>query len=145
MDNKLILHISINSINTKLETTLSSFTPPCVPRTIPALRIIKVYTDDFHLTNIEIDERFYNTYREIGLNKDNHISKYLMSKFNQFKLSNVNYGNYSIDDVRSNGVRSGFGYRYQGSKALYVEEFFDFLRVENRDNILTNILDEKEN
>lgn len=147
MDGNITLNLIIDSIKVRLVTSYSAFHPATTPSTIPAIRMIKVYCEfnkakEFQIMDIEIDERYFNTYREIGLNKDNKISYFLKDSFLKFKYSNVNYGNYSIDDVRSNGLRSGYG--YEGYKCLYVEDFFDFLRIENRDNKLNEILDENE-
>jgi hypothetical protein len=93
-------------------------------------RSVEVYHKGLKLRMFEfyIDERD-NT---IDIKTNTELSKKVESKFNEFKYSNVNYGN----------VGSGNEYEYSGSENLTVKDFFEYLKIENR-NLIINKLTNK--
>lgn len=122
---------------------------------LPGCRQIKVYGGDsfkdisgnkkisgvkflgkYLLFELEIDERNYNTIRAIGLLREIPIALTLIDKFNELKKSDISYGNYNSADIGSDSKG------YSGSKPLYIEDFFNYLKIENRDLLISNILHE---
>lgn len=81
------------------------------------------------------DERFneidfiYSDNPDDPFKYSNHVGKYLKSKFHQFK---------------SNLILKDFEYRigngFEGSKRMILEDFINFLKSENRETIINNIL-----
>jgi|ERR1035437_6074002 hypothetical protein len=103
---------------------------------IPIVRMIEVWSkkSSTYLFSFSIDERYFNTIEIIGYNTSQ--SKFaidIKSRFNEFKKSNINYGNW--DNTEENKMR------YQGSIPLYVEDFFEYLKIDNRDKLISNILE----
>lgn len=91
----------------------------------------------YHLFVLEVDERDYNTIRSIGLLRNMPIALKLIDKFNELKNSDVSYGNFQSPDVGVDSVG------YYGSKPLYVEDFFDYLKSDSRDLLISNILEDE--
>jgi hypothetical protein len=62
------------------------------------------------------------------------IANYIVKKFYELKSSDINYGNKgtftSLDEY----------YDYDGNKVLSVQEFFNYLKSENRNNLLNTII-----
>ena len=136
------LHLSNLNLTLVFEDIKAPFS-----KKIPCVRRIKVFGTFFspkglYLYDIEIDERYYNTFRFIKTKED--IDPILKSKFNEFKKSNFNYGTFLTDNLIGTGVLSALestGCGYLGSKALYVEDFFEYLKADNRDKIINTILE----
>jgi len=105
-------------------------------RKLTSCREVRLYngldvSNDTFIHSLEIDERYYNTLHVVNRRPSKcEQLDIIISKFNEFKKSNPGYGNYSIGDNST----------YEGSKPLYLEDFFDFLKTENRNLILSSIL-----
>lgn len=78
-----------------------------------------------------VDERFneldfiYNDKPNDPFNYSNQSAEYLKKKYNELKSTDFRY-------------KSGDG--YEGSKILYLEDFITYLKSENRETIINNIL-----
>jgi hypothetical protein len=78
-----------------------------------------------------VDERFneldfiYDERPNDPFNHVNQSTEYLKQKYNELKSTDFRY-------------KSGDG--YEGSKTIYLEEFINFLKLENRETIINNIL-----
>ncbi len=104
-------------------------------RKLTSCREIRLYngidiSDETFIHRFDIDERYYNTLHVVNRPSKCEQLDIIISKFNEFKRSNPGYGNYSIGDDLT----------YEGSNPLYLEDFFDFLKTENRNLLLSSIL-----
>lgn len=111
-------------------------------RDVPSLRTIRMSKSDKIIGYIKIDERLYNTFSSIdetGVERfiSDPIMNFLRNKFRHLKNSNPNYGNFEDGGDKL--------YGYQGTEPLYVENFFDYLKAENRDILISNILTDEHN
>jgi len=139
---KLKLHLPIYDIT--LEADKSAFTGDVAPRRVPAVREIRVIGGESFkglqyfdlLFSIELDERMYNSIRIIGVNYNLPIVDILKKKFNDFKKTNPSYGTYSISNI-------GNSIDYLGTQELYLEDFFDYLKSDSRDLLISNILEDE--
>ena len=123
-----------------------------VSRTLPSVREIVVRKYSEELAIAQIDERFFNTFKyfypkskETGLyevpqiaSQNWHHLKKIEEKFNEFKRSDPSYGNYRTE---TNWVIQETNPTYEGTIPLYTEDFFGYLKSENRNNIITNLLE----
>jgi hypothetical protein len=105
-----------------------------VDKNIRAVREVRVINSNESLIMM-VDERFneldfiYND-KSILLTNDpfhyiNQSAKYLTKKYNELKSTDFRY-------------KSGDG--YDGSKTIYLEDFITYLKSENRETIINNIL-----
>lgn len=111
-------------------------------KSLPSLRTIRIFKSDEIIGYIKIDERSYNTFASIDKNgSERFISdplvNYLRDKFRLLKKSNPNYGDFE------DGYDKLYG--YLGSEPLYVEDFFSFLKSDNRDILISDILNNEHN
>ena len=98
---------------------------------LPTRKLIKIYQSKVHITGIlELDER-NSTLVNDGFK--NPIVTNILNKFKELKKSNINYGNIGINPETENG------YEYTGSEYLTVEKFFEYLKSENREEIIKSI------
>ena len=101
-----------------------------IDKTIREVREVKVLTKNEQFIMM-FDERFndldfiYNDKPNDPFNYINQSSIYLKEKFNELKSTDFRYN-------------SGDG--YEGSKILYLEDFITYLKLENRETIINNIL-----
>lgn len=97
---------------------------------IREVREVRVLTKDSQFVMM-VDERFneldfvYNDKPNDPFNYINQSSEYLKQKYNELKSTDFRY-------------KSGDG--YDGSKILYLEDFITYLKSENRETIINNIL-----
>jgi hypothetical protein len=97
---------------------------------IREVREVRVLTKDSQFIMM-IDERFneldfvYNDKPNDPFNYSNQSAEYLKQKYNELKSTDFRY-------------KSGDG--YEGSKTLYLEDFITYLKLENREIIINNIL-----
>ena len=97
---------------------------------IREVREVRVLTKDSQFIMM-FDERFneldfvYNDKPNDPFNYVNKSSEYLKEKFKDLKSTDFRY-------------KSGDG--YEGSKTLYLEDFITYLKSENRETIINNIL-----
>ena len=97
---------------------------------IREVREVRVLTKDSQFIMM-FDERFneldfvYNDKPNDPFNYVNKSSEYLKEKFKELKATDFRY-------------KSGDGYK--GSKTLYLEDFITYLKSENRETIINNIL-----
>ncbi len=101
-----------------------------IDRTIRGVREVRVLTKDSQFIMM-VDERFneldfvYNDKPNDPFSYVNESSNYLKQKFEELKSTDFRY-------------KSGDG--YEGSKILYLEDFITYLKSENRETIINNIL-----
>ena len=101
-----------------------------IDRTIRGVREIRVLTNKGVFVMM-VDERFneldfiYDERPNDPFNHVNQSTEYLKQKYNELKSTDFRY-------------KSGDG--YEGSKTIYLEEFINFLKLENRETIINNIL-----
>jgi hypothetical protein len=97
---------------------------------IREVREVRVLTKDSQFIMM-VDERFneldfiYNDKPNNPFNYVNQSAEYLKEKFKELKSTDFRY-------------KSGDG--YEGSKTLYLEDFITYLKSENRETIINNIL-----
>lgn len=97
---------------------------------IREVREVRVLTKDSQFIMM-VDERFneldfiYNDKPNNPFNYVNQSADYLKEKFKELKSTDFRY-------------KSGDG--YEGSKTLYLEDFITYLKSENRETIINNIL-----
>lgn len=101
-----------------------------IDRTIRGVREVRVLTKDSQFIMM-VDERFneldfiYNDKPNDPFNYINQSTEYLKQKYNELKSTDFRY-------------KSGDG--YEGSKTIYLEDFITYLKSENRETIINNIL-----
>ena len=101
-----------------------------IDRTVRGVREVRVLTNKGVFVMM-VDERFneldfvYNDKQNDPFNYSNQSSEYLKQKYNELKSTDFRY-------------KSGDG--YEGSKILYLEDFITYLKSENRETIINNIL-----
>jgi hypothetical protein len=95
---------------------------------INAKRFVEVYHKGLKLKmfDFQLDERD-NT---INIKSNTELSKKLEDKFNEFKNSNINYGN----------IGSGSEYEYNGTENILLNDFFEYLKSENRESIINQLI-----
>jgi hypothetical protein len=97
---------------------------------IREVREVRVLTNN-DVFVMMVDERFNELdfiYDERPNDPFNHVNKsaeYLKQKYNELKSTDFRY-------------KSGDG--YEGSKTIHLEDFINFLKLENREIIINNIL-----
>jgi len=97
---------------------------------IREVREVRVLTKDSQFIMM-VDERFneldfvYNDKPNYPFSYVNKSAEYLKEKFNELKSTDFRY-------------KSGDG--YEGYKTLYLEDFITYLKSENRETIINNIL-----
>lgn len=101
-----------------------------VDKTIKGVREVRVMSKNESLIMM-VDERFneldfiYNEKPNDPFNYINQSVEYLKKKYNELKSTDFRY-------------KSGDG--YDGSKTIYLEDFITYLKSENRETIINNIL-----
>lgn len=101
-----------------------------IDRTIRGVREVRVLTKDSQFIMM-VDERFneldfiYNDKPNDPFNYVNQSTEYLKQKYNELKSTDFRY-------------KSGDG--YEGSKTIHLENFITYLKSENRETIINNIL-----
>jgi hypothetical protein len=107
-----------------------------VDKNIRAVREVRVLSKNESLTItfsgiMMVDERFneldfiYNDKPNDPFHYINQSTEYLKKKYNELKSTDFRY-------------KSGDG--YEGSKTIHLEDFINFLKLENRETIINNIL-----
>lgn len=101
-----------------------------IDRTIRGVREVRVLTKDSQFIMM-VDERFneldfiYDERPNDPFNHVNQSTEHLKQKYNELKSTDFRY-------------KSGDG--YEGSKTIYLEDFITYLKSENRETIINNIL-----
>jgi len=101
-----------------------------IDKTIRGVREVRVLTNKGVFVMM-VDERFneldfiYDERPNDPFNHVNQSAEYLKQKYNELKSTDFRY-------------KSGDG--YDGSKILYLEDFITYLKSENRETIINNIL-----
>ena len=101
-----------------------------IDRTIRGVREIRVLTNKGVFVMM-VDERFneldfiYDERPNDPFNHVNQSAEYLKQKYNELKSTDFRY-------------KSGDG--YEGSKTIHLENFITYLKSENRETIINNIL-----
>lgn len=106
-----------------IELRTSDFDPH-----INAKRLVEVYHKGLKLKmfDFQLDERD-NT---INIKHTTDLANKLKGKFNEFKNSNINYGN----------IGSGSEYEYDGTENISLNDFFEYLKSENRESIINQLI-----
>lgn len=95
---------------------------------LPTKKLIKIYEKKVHIAGtLELDERT-GKLSNIGFNHPLALS--LVEDFYKFKKTDPSYGN----------IGNGDEYEYEGTKNIKVEDFFNYLKVENREQIINNLI-----
>lgn len=96
---------------------------------LPSKKSIQfINKEKYNIGTLILDERS-STMRSGG-GFDHPTVLKIHQKFLELKKSNVNYGN----------IGSGDEYEYEGSENLTIEIFFDYLKSENREQIINHII-----
>jgi predicted Ser/Thr protein kinase len=98
-----------------------------IDKTIRGVREVRVLTNKGVFVMM-VDERFNELdfiYDERPNDPFNHVKEYLKQKYNELKSTDFRY-------------KSGDG--YEGSKTIHLENFITYLKSENRETIINNIL-----
>lgn len=101
-----------------------------IDKTIRGVREVRVLTNKGVFVMM-VDERFneldfiYDERPNDPFNHVNQSSEYLKQKYNELKSTDFRY-------------KSGDG--YEGSKTIHLENFITYLKSENRETIINNIL-----
>lgn len=88
--------------------------------------------DNNNIGTLILDER--DSTIKMGGGLDNSIVSYIYAKFIELKKSNINYGNIGLYPETSDG------YEYTGVENITIETFFEYLKMENREQIINNII-----
>jgi len=104
---------------------------------LPGKRNIYILKEGNKSQTIQVDERF-NTiqlseiyYQPFEKVRGSIESAYvILDKYNKLKKSNPGYGNYQTTE----------DYEYEPNKHIFIEEFFDFLKVEFRNDYIDKII-----
>ena len=102
-----------------------------IDKTIRGVREVRVLTNKGVFVMM-VDERFneldfiYDERPNDPFNHVNQSAEYLKQKYNELKSTDFRY-------------KSGDG--YEGSKTIYLEDFITYLKSENRETIINNILE----
>ena len=119
------IEITSSTIRARAQEKVDSKVPGSVQLEINSPNISKLY--------IRLDER-YNTIHvpKTTLSKqESEIIHQLKLKLNQLKLTDVSYGNIETDSE----------IEYEPTKNIMLKDFINFLKIENRESILENILE----
>lgn len=119
-------NIYIPFLNTYIET--EELKNPEIPGSIK----INIKSDNISELTIRLDERYNKLHlpKKILTEKEQKIVEYLKKKYNNLKSTDISYG--STDDL--------IGFDYDPSKYIFVKDFFNYLKIENRESIIENIL-----
>ena len=114
---------------------------------LPSVKLIHIYKTKIghahEIGTIELDERrstvtnAYSNYLNYEVRESpdpESLVDIFINKYRKLKKSNINYGNIGINPETENG------YEYPGSEYLTVEKFFDYLKSENREQIINQII-----
>lgn len=102
-----------------------------INKTIKGVREVRVLSKNESVIMM-VDERFneldfiYNSEPNNPFSYINKSTEYLKKKYNELKSTDFRY-------------KSGDG--YDGSKNIYLEDFITYLKSENRETIINNILE----
>lgn len=88
--------------------------------------------DNNNIGTLILDER--DSTIKMGGGLDNSIVSSIHEKFIELKKSNINYGNIGLYPETSDG------YEYTGVENITIETFFEYLRMENREQIINKII-----
>ena len=110
---------------------------------LPSVKLIHIYKTKIghgnEIGTIELDERrstVTNAYSkflnyEVRETPDpESLTEVFINKYQKLKKSNINYGNIGSSDE----------YKYEGTENLTIEIFFDYLKSENREQIINHII-----
>ena len=97
---------------------------------VPMKRFVNVYHTKLKLKmfDFELDERD-NTFQSKATSS---ISQKISDKFDEFKNSNINYGN----------IGSGKAYEYEGTEHIFIKDFFEYLKLENRQLTINQLINQ---
>lgn len=119
--------IYIPQLNIHLESDLTDYKMPS------GSCIIKITNENIEPLIVILDERFNTiSYQKKMLSYEaSKILCFIKKKFNELKSSDFEYGTMDV---------SGSEFEYAPTKNIYVKDFFNYLKVEKRENIIENIL-----
>ena len=119
--------IYIPQLNVELESNLTDSKIPS------GSCIINITNENIENLIVLLDERF-NTIsyqKKILSDEESKILDFIKKKFNELKSSDFEYGTMGVSDSE---------FEYEPTKNIYVKDFFNYLKVEKRENIIENIL-----
>lgn len=122
----MIYKIYINFLNIHIQT--EELINPKIPGSIK----INIKSDNISELTIRLDERYNKLHlpEKILSEKEKEIVEYLKEKFNKLKSSDISYG--STDDL--------IDLYYDPSKYIFIKDFFNYLKIENRESVIENTL-----
>lgn len=122
---KMIYNIFINSPKFKIQNVEP------IESKIPGSIKILLHSPTMKLV-IVIDERFNTIHIPIKIlsKEESKAIEYIRLKFNELKISDPSYGNIDSGKIA-----------YEPSKYIFIKDFFDFLRIENRESIIESIIE----
>ena len=101
---------------------------------IPGVIRISIYSATISIV-IKLDERFNTIHvpKKVLSTEESNAVRYIRSMFNKLKFSDPSYGNMNGDSE----------IEYEPVKYIFTRDFFSFLKEENREYIIDNILETK--
>lgn len=119
--------IYIPQLNIHLESNLTDSKIPS------GSCIINITNENIENLIVLLDERFNTiSYQKKMLSdEESKILGFIKKKFNELKSSDFEYGTMDVSDSE---------FEYEPTKNIYVKDFFNYLKVEKRENIIENIL-----
>jgi hypothetical protein len=126
----------------KVEETISILLPfyglklISIKTDLPSVKIINVWDikEETHLGGLQLDERNSTITNGYYDPNPNELLEELTNKYKELKKSNINYGNIGLYPETSDG------YEYPGKDNLTIEKFFDYLKSDNREQIINNTI-----
>lgn len=111
-----------------IQTGLKSEYDSKIPGTIQ----LKINSPNISEFIIVLDERYntLHTPKKISSKEEVFVINQLKLKFNELKSTDISYGN----------INSDYEIEYEPTKNIMLKDFIRFLKIENRESILENIL-----
>lgn len=99
---------------------------------IPGTIQLKINSPNISELIIRLDERYntLHTPKKILSKEEVFVINQLKLKFNELKSTDISYGN----------INSDYEIEYEPTKNIMLKDFIRFLKIENRESILENIL-----
>ena len=105
---------------------------------IPSMRWIDIYKNNIIIGYFGIDERCNKITKDIVDNfpeSNLDLTKlfvHFIKSYHSLKSTDISYGS----------IGSGDEYEYEGTKTLYVRDYFEFLKQENREETINKLVNQ---
>lgn len=119
--------IYIPQLNVQLESNLTDSKMPS------GSCIVNITNENIENLIVLLDERFNTISYQTKMlsDEESKILDFIEKKYNELKSSDFEYGTMGVSDG---------SFEYEPTKNIYVKDFFNYLKVEKRENIIENIL-----